>query len=323
MILNFVIFLIASFLCFTIPGIFLLQKSKISFSFLEKLTLGTVIGFVGFTLLAYIFMALRGPFLILPITALIVLTSFKIITGLKINLKNYSKKQLSILLIIFVLGIAGQMAIVAPSGLKVSQDLVFYSSNGHDGPWHIALIGEMKKGYPLQNPVFAGERLVNYHFFSDIAPAQFSQFFRFSNLDLYFRFFPFLFSLLLGAMAFLLGRKLGNSFNAGVWSTFFVYFVGSFGFLVTWMQNRTLGGESIFWASQIQSSVGNPPQIISSFLILTIIYLFIILLPRKNLILFAISTLLVGTLVEFKIYASVVVLISLAIVGIMQFIKEG
>src|SRR5437879_9715117 len=30
--------------------------------------------------------------------------------------------------------------------------------------------------------------------------------------------------------------------------------------IVTFLKDQSLGGESIFWASQIQSSIGNPPQ---------------------------------------------------------------
>ncbi len=322
MILSFVLFLLASFICFTIPGIYILGKTKYTFSSLEKIVLGTIVGFVTFTLLSYLLLIFKISFFILPAVSLINILYLKSIFHVKINLNLGPKRHLAILSVVFILGMIGQLAIIAPSGLEVNSDLVFFSANGHDGTWHMALMEEIKKGYPLQNPIFAGERLVNYHFFSDVAPSLFSQYFKFSNLDLYFRFFPFLHSLMLGSIAFLLGRKLSNSFIGGVWSAFFVYFAGSFGYILTWIKDKNIGGESIFWATQIQSSIGNPPQIISNILVLSIIYLLIILIAKRNFWLFVICTLLLGSLIEFKVYASIVVLISLGALGLLEFIKE-
>lgn len=319
--LHFLLFLLLSILVFTTPGVYFLQRSK-TLSNLERIILGSVIGFVSFTLLSYFLGILRFSFLILPIIFVIDFFSFRSIFASNYQFVLPSKKQQLIILIIFILGITGQMAIIAPSGIYRGKDLVFYSSNGHDGSWHIALMEEIKKGYPLQNPIFAGEKLVNYHFFSDITPAQFSQYFKFSNLDLYFRFFPFLFSILLGSIAYLIGKRIGGSFTAGVWSTFFIYFVGSFGFFVTWIKDRGIGGESIFWATQVQSSSGNPPQIISNILVLSFLYLFSLYLSKKDWITFWSCLILAGSLVEFKVYAAVVVLSSLAITGLVQLVKD-
>jgi hypothetical protein len=318
MIFNFLLFILLSFYCFTVPGIYFLRLGKINFSLLEELTLGSILGFVVFTLFSYIFFILHASFLIF---VLVLIADFLFLRKFRVNKLIY-KKSLFLIILIFILGILGQLAITAPSGTKINNDLIFYSANGHDGAWHISLMEEMKKGYPLQNPSFAGERLVNYHFFSDITPSQFSKFFGFSNLDLYFRFFPFLYSLMIGAIAYLLGKKLSTSFLGGLWLVFFIYFSGSFGFIVTFLKDHTLGGESIFWATQIQSSIGNPPQIISNILVLTLIYLLIFLMLRKNLVLYVLTAITLGSLIEFKVYASLVFLAALGLVGLVTLIKN-
>jgi len=87
------------------------------------------------------------------------------------------------------------MAIIAPSGITRGGDLLFWSSNGHDGFWHIALMNEINRGWPFQNPVFAGEKLINYHFFSDLLPAMINKYTGVSSMDLYFRIFPLLYSI--------------------------------------------------------------------------------------------------------------------------------
>lgn len=288
--------------------------------------MGSIVGFVALSLISYILIVLHIPFLIIPIVLigiyLIIKPLRKTLQGVKIKLD----KQTIILLLVFIIGIAGQLAIISPSGIFQNGDVVFWSAHGHDGTWHIALMEEMKKGWPFQNPIFAGERLLNYHFFSDILPAMVSKYLPISNLILYFRIFPFFFSLFLGASAYFLTKKITKSFSASVWATIFTYFAGSWGFIVTYIKNKTFRGESIFWATQPQSASGNPPQIVSSFLVLTAIYFLLTLIQEKDKInkrkLFVVCVLLFGTMASFKVYAGVVMLIALGITGFWQLIKE-
>ena len=307
---------------FTIPGIFLLKKSKANLNFWENLSLGTVVGLTSFSLLSYLLLVLHIHILLIPILLVINLFALKIIKGLKNEITFASKKNFLLLFIIFSIGIIGQLLVIAPSGLNLSGDLVFWSSHGHDGLWHISLMQEYQKGYPFQNPIYAGERLVNYHFFSDIAPSDFNYFFKIPLLDLYFRFFPLLFSVLIGSLSYLLGKKLGGSVSAGIWASIFTYFAGSFGYIVTFLKDQSIAGESIFWASQIQSSIGNPPQIAAFIVVLAFLYLFGIYVKNTNKIILFICTLLAGSLVVFKIYGAVVVIVSLGLVGIWHIIKE-
>lgn len=253
---------------------------------------------------------------------LLVFFVFKpVVTEVK-KIKIEFNAQTIIVLGVFIIGIAGQLAVISPSGIFQNGDLLFWSAHGHDGAWHIALMEEIKKGYPFENPSFAGEKLVNYHFFSDILPAMTSKYLPFSNLDLYFRIFPFFYSLFLGASAYYLTKRITNSFTASIWATIFTYFAGSFGFIVTYSKSKSIGGESIFWATQPQSSSGNPPQIVSNFLVLGALYFLITFLQKKNKLNFAICVLLFGTLSAFKIYAGVVLLLALGLAGIWQLIRE-
>lgn len=324
---------------------------------MEILLMGSIFLFSALTLLSYLLIVLNISYLIIPIVLLAIIFGYKlqrprvrcfcrqVLTmlhprlksrgfahecnkPLKNNLKkikNIFNKKTILVLTVFALGILGQLAVISPSGIFQNGDLVFWSAHGHDGMWHIALMEEINKSWPLQNPIFAGERLVNYHFFSDILPAIVAKYTPLSTLNLYFRIFPFFYSLFLGVSAFYLTKKLTKSFSASIWATVFTYFAGSFGFILTYLKNKTIGGESIFWATQPQSSSGNPPQIISNFLFLASIYYIISFLQEKNKhkkrILFFINLVLIGTISSFKIYAGVVLLGTLSIISIWQFIK--
>ncbi len=285
--------------------------------------MGTVVGFVLLTLISYILFVFNIPILIIPIFLILVAFVFKPFINVVRQIKIKLNLQTIIVLVVFVVGIAGQLAVISPSGTYQNGNLVFWSAHGHDGAWHIALMEEFKKGFPFENPSFAGTKLVNYHFFSDILPAMVSKYLPISNLDLYFRVFPFIYSLFLGASVYFLTKKITNNFGASIWAVIFTYFAGSFGFVVTYLKNKTIGGESIFWATQPQSSSGNPPQIVSNFLILTSFYFLLIHLQKKyDKKIFAVCILLFGTLSAFKIYAGVVFLLALGIASVWQLVKE-
>lgn len=288
--------------------------------------MGGIVGFVFLTLLSYLLIILNITVLIIPLTFLSLFFLIKPFVRTVKQMKVKPSLRTVIILIVFVLGMAGQLAIISPSGTIKDGNLLFWSANGHDGTWHIALMEEMKKGWPFQNPVFAGEKLVNYHFFSDILPAMASKYLPFSNMDLYFRIFPVLSSLFLGASVYFLTKRLTKNPSAPIWATIFTYFGGSFGYIVTYLKNKTIGGESIFWATQPQSASGNPPQIISDFVFLTAIYFYLLFskekMGGKKYAFFAICVLLFGTLSSFKVYAGVTALVSLGIVGVWELIKS-
>lgn len=288
--------------------------------------MGAIAGFSILTLASYILIVLNIPILIIPIILLLVIFGVKPLIKAVKEIEIKFNIQTVAVLAVFTLGIAGQMAVISPSGIVKNGDLLFWSAHGHDGTWHIALMEEIKHGWPFQNPIFAGEKLVNYHFFSDILPAIVSKYLPVSDMNLYFRVFPFIYSLFLGASAYFLTKKLTKNFSASVWATIFTYFAGSFGFVVTYLKNKTVGGESIFWATQPQSAGGNPPQIISDFLILSVIYFLIVLTQQKDKVkgrvIFVICVILFGTLASFKIYAGVVALGALGIAGVWQVIRK-
>ncbi len=296
--------------------------------------MGSIFVFSLATLISYILIVLNIPYLIIPITVIAVILGFKPLVKHFKEIKFMVNMKSIIVALVFSIGIIGQLAVISPSGIYQNGDLVFWSAHGHDGTWHIALMEEMKKGWPFENPIFAGEKLTNYHFFSDILPAMVSKYTGISNTNLYFRIFPFFYSLFLGASVYFLTKKLTKSFSASIWATIFTYFSGSFGFIVTYLKNKTIGGESIFWATQPQSSSGNPPQIISNFLFLAAIYFVLVFLEQKNkqsltlsdkkekIKYFLISLIMLGTISSFKIYAGVILLATLSIVGTWQLVRN-
>lgn len=314
------VFLVLALLCFTLPGSLILRKFLPDLDDLEKFTLYSVFGLVVFTLAAYVLAALHLRFLmwIFPIAGLWSLVKNKDFLAFRPKISHKA-----FFLLTFIIGIVGMLAVNAPSGFPYKDGIYFWSSHGHDGVWHIALMESMKSSvFPFQNPEFSGVKLQNYHFFVDLLMSEFSRLFHFSSLDTYFRFMPVVFAALLGLASFIFVRSWAKSGKAGIWAMFFTYFAGSFGYLLYVPTHKSLGGESIFWVSQTQSVLGNPPHA-SAFIIITV-FLFLLFkyfINRKK-IYFLLCVVLGGAIIEFKVYAGALILGGLFLVGILELLLK-
>lgn len=312
-----IIFLVVTAICFTMPALVLLKKFKVDLDDLERLTLASTLGLVIFTLAAYIFAALNIRFL-MWIFPLFGIWSFFKLKSYFLGI-NFKLKYGLFFLLVLIIGIIGQVAVNAPSGFPYKDGIYFWSSHGHDGIWHVALMEEMhKNSFPFQNPEYAGNKLQNYHFFSDLLMSEFSRLFYFSNLDIYFRFMPVVFSLLLGLSSFIFVRAWRGKEIAGIWAMIFVYFAGSFGYLLYIPTHKSLGGEAIFWVSQTQSVLGNPPHATAFIIMIIFLFCFVKYLTKHSKQLLFLCTLLGGAVIEFKVYAGVLILGGLLFLGVYE-----
>lgn len=316
------IFLIISLITFTLPSYVILRlinyKSR---GFLEDFTIASIFGIAFFTISTYIlsFLHLRFFIWIIPILGILILVK----TISRINFAFIKEKINSnkFLLLILFLGIIFQVAVNAPSGMEYKDGIYFYSSHGHDGIWHLSLMERLKKDeFPFKNPEFLSKPLQNYHFFSDLLMSEVSRLYKFSNLDIYFRFMPVVFSLLLGLSSFLLVRKWIGSKVAGFWSIFFVYFAGSFGYFLTIPQNHNLSGETIFWVSQTHSVLGNPPHASAFIIFIAFLISFFNYSKERNKTYFWLSIFFGAVIIEFKVYAGLLILGGLLLTGIFELI---
>lgn len=226
------------------------------------------------------------------------------------------KAKLAPTLLIFIGSLAWSLTMIK-SGWIYSYGMGFWGPNGHDGIWHIALANDLAKG-SFQMPVFAGEPLKNYHIGFDLLVASIHKFTQIPTINLYFQIFPLLIAFSTGLLTYLFVLKWQQSTTKAFWSTFFVYFGGSFGPLVTLIRYSSIGGESMFWAQQSISSLINPPFALSAVLMLC--GLLLILLYKKNpsLKLFALTVLVFGILPQIKVYGGILAIGGLLTTGIYQ-----
>jgi hypothetical protein len=319
----FPIFLFLAILIFYLPGSLLLGKIKTNLRDDEKIVLSLGVGFIIF-LLVTIFMALFKIRFLIPLAYLgfTIYALYKFKNGVFAPFWGLFKQKL--LMVFLLVGTLVEGFINFPSGFLYKTGHLYWSAQGHDGLWHVAVIEAIKQNFPPQNPLYAGESLYNYHYFSDIITAQFSRLFPFfATLDLYYRYFPFLIAFLMGLAAFTFLTTWTKNKTIGILGIFFTYFVGGFGYLVLAIQGRGFfGGETIFWAAQGNTIIGNPPHAFCYVFLPAFLLAFYYFLKEKTPLFFIICFLLGGFLLGFKVSSAVVLLVGLSFASLFALMSR-
>lgn len=224
---------------------------------------------------------------------------------------NFTKSDIFKKWLLILLGSFTWAWTMVKSGLIYSFGMGFWGANGHDGIWHIALSESLAQG-SLQMPVFSGNNLQNYHLGFDILIALLHKATAISIPTLYFQIIPPLFAILIGHLTYLFVFQWKKSHSQALMSTFFVYFGGSFGYLIG-------KGESAFWSQQSISTLINPPFALS---IVLLLIAFILLNKKRTLLNTLVSIFLFGVLIEVKAYAGVLALGSLFVSGLFLYVTE-
>jgi len=305
------------------PGMFLLGKRGSELEPEERTILSFVLGIVLFSSLAVLLGLLNLRFLSLPIIIginflLLRRNSFK-----EIWLPLLSTVKNKTLIGLILLGIFVQGMINFPSGFRYPGGYYFWSAQGHDGLWHVAVMQEIAKHFPPNNPLYANQPLLNYHYASGVFMGEFYRLFPFlGSLDLYFRFFPVLLSFLISLSVFCFAKRRWNQ-KVGYWSIFFTYACGSFGYIVSILNHRfPFSGETTFWASQGNTILGNPPHALGIILLTTILLLLELWVKTKrNFWLYLIVFLGYGLAVV-KVFSGAVAVFALGMTGLYLFWRE-
>ena len=192
------------------------------------------------------------------------------------------------------------------SGWLYDYGMGFWGPNGHDSIWHLSLINQLLKNVPPNNPVFSGEKLMGYHWGFDLFTALIVKFFHLNLFNVYFRYLPLIFSLLIGFLSYQLIKIISKNKKFAFFFVFLNYFAGSFGWVVTLLRNKNIGGESLFWSMQSVSTLLNPPY---AFSLIIILLGLIIWLTKKNTQDYKWAVfvgLIFGLLTGIKIYAAII-----------------
>ncbi|MCL4366975.1 hypothetical protein M1563_02300 [Patescibacteria group bacterium] len=321
---------VLKFILFLLIGVFIpgyLITRKIKESLLWQFFVSVVVGISALTLLAFIAGYLKMEIIIYLYLGLAVVAFAYYKCYQQLHLKHLLRKLDSYTLVVLLIIIAGtifQCLAIVKSGWVYPFGMGFLGPLGHDGIWHQALINQLEQQVPPLNPSFSATLLSNYHYFYDLLLAQTDKLTTIGVLDLLYRFYPILLSLLLGLGTYLLADRLFNNKWVNLTSLYFVYFGSSFGWIVQYLHSsELLGGESAFWMNQPVSMNLNPPFAISLIMLISLVLL-IIKSQRdgKTLAVMIAFVLIGGVLIEFKVYAGLLALVGLGGLAFVQVLKK-
>ena len=227
-----------------------------------------------------------------------------------------------ILTVLVILGVIFQGVVMFRSGVVYDFGIGYWGPLARDGVWHEALVGQLLKSIPPINPGMAGVTLSNYHYFYDILVAKVAYFAAVPPQFLIYRFFPIVFSILLGIGTYKLANILFKDKKTSLLAVFFAYFASSLGWIVNLIRHEQIGGESTFWANQPVSMNINPPYAISLVILLFTIILLDLYLKKPNFVKGLILSVAVGTLVGFKAYAGVIALSALFLLTVKKIVFD-
>lgn len=219
------------------------------------------------------------------------------------------------LMLILVSGVAVWSLTTIKSGLIYEFGMGFWGPHGHDGIWHIAL-GNSLIQRALQMPVFAGEIIQNYHLGFDLMLALLHKMTQVSVISLYFQVIPPLIAFMVGFLTYKLVFKWRKSHWQAFFAAFFVYFGGSWGWVITLLRNNIIGGETLFWSNQGISTLINPPYALSLVVMLVGLYLYFLLLEKPSRLKLLLLIVIFSLLIQIKVYAGMVILAGLGCVAL-------
>lgn len=315
MAITILLFILSIFFIFYLPGRLILRISKFSFNNFPIMTSSALTSSIClFLLTTYLFAWLRIPVFGILIMGLLAILELIHLFSEKRKIYSFYKKLLSVEIVIILIGSFIMAYLMWFSGMLTNDGLVFYSINATDAIFHLSLVGNLINHFPPTHSGLDGISLRGYHFFYDFLLADFSNIFKFSPLDLYFRLFPFFIAFFYGIS----GWALASFLNLNKLSTriflFLLYFGQGFGFLVS----AIFHGEYNTGIIQSSAHILDPNVLFSVAILFTI---FIFLFSSKTILQIVLTAILIGVLPNIKIYTAVIVFGAVFIVSIVDFFR--
>lgn len=290
--------IIVSIWLFYIPGKVLGQRFFPSLASKNSVCFG-----VGLSLwaLASYFLHMAGIKEILWVY-LIVMTFIFFRNKLYKTIKTHGKRANKVLLTLVAAGVLFQLLSVAPSGIRDKVGVRFYQVNATDGVYYLALDKSLINNFPPQEPGFSGNRLINYHYFSNLVIADFSRMFGLSIIELQFQTMPLVLSVALGFLAYEVGLAFTVSKVGGLVSSFLIYFGSDLGYLISLILLHKLSVTNLQAIDRSTLLFVNPPRAFAFVVLLAGILLLFEASKKFSIRQFFVAVLILASTVGFKVY---------------------
>lgn len=223
-------------------------------------------------------------------------------------------------LAIIAVGVFLQLSAVWFLGKSYNGGLFFCCRGVPDDIYHLALANELVNRFPPHEPGMAGVVVKNYHYLSSLVMADFIRVFHLPLIPTVYQYFPVFISVLLGLTILVLAQLLNlNTKITRLW-LLFLYFHGDILYLLLALRGKGLDfGVTIF--DDATKFLAGPPRSFSILLLFTGIGLFLVWIKKQSFLAGILTAIVLGSLIGFKVYTGIFVLIGLAATTII--VRKG
>lgn len=322
---DFIMYLVAVFFAYYIPGSVLLTRYKLSLLIHVPLSIalgmvllayqGIMFGYLHVRYLSYIYLLL---FL------LIWVKQSKHIFN-RLNLKNIALPHIprfdGVVAFILITGVIIQLSTIWFTGMERNGTTVLCCGDPNDNFWFASVTRQIIERIPPYQPGLDGIEIKNYHYWSNLIVAETSRIFHLPYFETLFQYGSILISFLCGLLLIGFSRlnKLDNRYTRYI--LFFFYFGSD---IIYWFL-FVLGKGFNFSMSSLEDGAGllaNMPRAYAVMIFFASINLFVIWIKNKSVYLTILLALLFASLTGIKIYFGVFIYIGLTVLTTYQFMKE-
>ncbi len=203
-------------------------------------------------------------------------------------------------------------------GFTNNKSIIISGPKTHDALWHIALEESISKSIPPVNPIYAPEKIKNYHYLTDVFISFVSQLTHISTVNLFLRWIPLVLGFLFISTTYILLMQITGSRTVSYLGSSLIIFSSSLSYLAPFFFKNANATQSVFWLDQSTRYLVNP-HLTLSLIVINIILLLTLKSIKKYWILVA---MLLGISAVIKVYGFIILLGSFLFVGIFYLIRE-
>ncbi len=302
--LYFLLFLIAIFFSWFVPGWIALSVVKIKSASLRFL-LALPTGLALWGIQGYAFGYAHARFLTLLYIVIFALLFWREQKSekwedFKTIWAEFKKQPLWLIGLVVISSFLQIFAHVG-SGLLSPEGLPFYFVNSVDGVMHLSYIQELVNTFPPQEPGAIGLPLVNYHYWSDLVQAELIRVWHLPTIHVFFQYAPILISTWTTILFLRLVSYLGGSKKAQLVALFLLTFGGDASYIITQVLHGHWGPN----VSSLDSGVTfyfNIPQVYARFVFMGALFLLAQWWKNRSFKTGLLLVTLIASLFGFKIY---------------------